>query len=45
LKFEGDEQYADIEILDVVTFLARQVDAKKSELVAANTDAQDQIKA
>jgi Fe-S oxidoreductase len=29
LKFEGDERH-DIEILDVVSFLARQVDAKKS---------------
>jgi Fe-S oxidoreductase len=28
LKFEGDERY-DIEILDVVSFLARQVEAKK----------------
>jgi heterodisulfide reductase subunit D len=45
LKFEGDEKYADIEILDVVTFLANQVNAKKSEAVAANTDALDQIKA
>jgi len=45
LKFEGDEKYADIEILDVVTFLAKQVNAKKSEAVAANTDALDQIKA
>ena len=45
LKFEGDEKYADIEILDVVTFLAKQVDAKKSEAVAANTDSLDQIKA
>ena len=29
LKFEGDERH-DIEILDVVSFLARQVEAKKS---------------
>ena len=35
LKFEGDERYEDIEILDVVTFLAREVSAKKSELPAA----------
>ena len=34
LKFEGDEAYADIEILDVVSFLARQVEAKKSEVSA-----------
>jgi Fe-S oxidoreductase len=32
LKFEGDERYEDIEILDVVSFLAREVNAKKSEL-------------
>jgi Fe-S oxidoreductase len=32
LKFEGDEKH-DIEILDVVSFLARQVEAKK---VSAN---------
>jgi hypothetical protein len=31
-KFEGDERYEDIEILDVVSFLAREVNAKKSEL-------------
>jgi hypothetical protein len=30
LKFEGDERYEDIEILDVVSFLARQVEAKKA---------------
>jgi Fe-S oxidoreductase len=30
LKFEGDEAYADIEILDVVSFLARQVNEQKS---------------
>ena len=35
LKFEGDERYEDIEILDVVSFLAREVNAKKSELPAA----------
>lgn len=29
LKFEDEEKY-DIEILDVVSFLARQVEAKKS---------------
>ena len=34
LKFEGDERYEDIEILDVVSFLAREVNAKKSELPA-----------
>jgi Fe-S oxidoreductase len=31
LKFEGDERYEDIEILDVVSFLARQVEAKKAK--------------
>ena len=31
LKFEGDPRN-DIEILDVVSFLAKQVDNKKSEL-------------
>jgi Fe-S oxidoreductase len=35
LKFEGDERYADIEILDVVSFLARQVEAKKAKASAA----------
>ena len=30
LKFEGDPKH-DFEILDVVSFLARQVEAKKSE--------------
>ena len=30
LKFEGDERH-DVEILDVVSFLARQVNAKKSQ--------------
>ena len=30
LKFEGDEKYADIEILDVVSFLAKQVNEKKA---------------
>ena len=34
LKFEGDERYEDIEILDVVSFLAREVNAKKSEVPA-----------
>jgi len=33
-QFEGDERYEDIEILDVVSFLAREVNAKKSELPA-----------
>ena len=33
LKFEGDERH-DIEILDVVSFLARQVEAKKSNLTS-----------
>ena len=28
LKFEGDERYENIEILDVVSFLARQVNEK-----------------
>ena len=36
LKFEGDERH-DIEILDVVSFLARQVEAKKSLAEEANT--------
>ena len=44
LKFEGDEAYADIEILDVVSFLARQVNEKKNALtvngaVAENVEA------
>jgi hypothetical protein len=44
LKFEGDEAYADIEILDVVSFLARQVNEQKSALasepsVATNVEA------
>ncbi len=34
LKFEGDERYEGIEILDVVTFLAQQVEAKKSQVEA-----------
>ena len=38
LKFEGDPRN-DIEILDVVSFLARQVEEKKSELVASPTTA------
>ena len=42
LKFEGDERYEDIEILDVVSFLAREVNAKKSELPAV---AQTEIEA
>jgi Fe-S oxidoreductase len=33
LKFEGDEAYEDIEILDVVSFLARQVNEKKAQAV------------
>ncbi len=45
LKFEGDEKYADIEILDVVSFLARQVEAKKAEVVSSSVDAQNPIKA
>ena len=36
LKFEGDERH-DIEILDVVSFLARQVEAKKSLAEEAST--------
>ena len=36
LKFEGDERH-DIEILDVVSFLARQVEAKKSLAEEAGT--------
>jgi heterodisulfide reductase subunit D len=36
LKFEGDEKYADIEILDVVSFLAKQVNEKKS-MIASET--------
>ena len=37
LKFEGDERH-DIEILDVVSFLARQVEAKKvsADVVSVN---------
>ena len=34
LKFEGDERYEGIEILDVVTFLAQQVEAKKAKVDA-----------
>ena len=37
LKFEGDEAYADIEILDVVSFLARQVNEQKAQLGAETT--------
>lgn len=37
LKFEGDERYEDIEILDVVSFLARQVDAKKARAVSESS--------
>ncbi len=36
LKFEGDERH-DIEILDVVSFLARQVEAKKKLELTENT--------
>ena len=36
LKFEGDERH-DIEILDVVSFLARQVNAKKAIAEASAT--------
>lgn len=36
LKFEGDERH-DIEILDVVSFLARQVEAKKVSVDVAST--------
>ena len=32
LKFEGDERYADIEILDIVSFLAKQVNEKKAAI-------------
>ena len=42
LKFEDDEKY-DIEILDVVSFLARQVEAKKqvhSEPVSTHVPAE-----
>jgi len=44
LKFEGDEAYADIEILDVVSFLARQVNEKKAAQGVASVVA-DQIEA
>ena len=37
LKFEGDEAYADIEILDVVSFLARQVNEQKGQIGAETT--------
>jgi len=37
LKFEGDERYEDIEILDVVSFLARQVEAKKAKATSEST--------
>ena len=36
LKFEGDERH-DIEILDIVSFLARQVQAKKSMVEELST--------
>ena len=45
LKFEGDEKYADIEILDVVSFLARQVEAKKAEAVSTSTETHNPIEA
>jgi Fe-S oxidoreductase len=32
LKFEGDERYADIKILDVVSFLAQQINEKKENI-------------
>ena len=32
LKFEGDERYADIKILDVVSFLAQQINEKKEKV-------------
>ena len=32
LKFEGDERYADIKILDVVSFLAQQINEKKEKI-------------
>jgi hypothetical protein len=44
LKFEGDEAYADIEILDVVSFLARQVNEKKAGL-GVTAVATDQVEA
>tara|TARA_B100000767_G_scaffold10804_1_gene10517 strand:+ start:4991 stop:7819 length:2829 start_codon:yes stop_codon:yes gene_type:complete len=37
LKFEGDERYEDIEILDVVSFLARQVEAKKARATSESS--------
>jgi Fe-S oxidoreductase len=45
LKFEGDEKYADIEILCVVSFLARQVEAKKAEAVSTSTETHNPIEA
>ena len=36
LKFEGDERYENIEILDVVSFLARQVNEKKAQVEATS---------
>ena len=44
LKFEGDEAYEDIEILDVVSFLARQVNEKKAQ-VAGETQVQEPAEA
>ena len=44
LKFEGDERYADIKILDVVSFLAQQINEKKDKIgqvtpIAVETEA------
>jgi len=38
LKFEGDERH-DVEILDVVSFLAKQIEARKNSEIAAPTQA------
>jgi hypothetical protein len=43
LKFEGDERH-DIEILDVVSFLARQVEARKAKNTI-EADARERISA
>ena len=32
LKFEGDERFSDIKILDVVSFLAQQINEKKEKI-------------
>tara|TARA_B100000900_G_C20580550_1_gene717339 strand:- start:247 stop:2364 length:2118 start_codon:yes stop_codon:yes gene_type:complete len=37
LKFEGDERYADIKILDVVSFLAQQINEKKQNIGQEST--------